>query len=130
MPLTSPPLQKALPAPVIRRAPTSGSSPRSLICVRSAGVSLSDRALRASGRLSVISATPSRTAHKSSVVPVSISMGPSHLHDIPGHRTHRQDCPPQHGLSGLRSGRGAAPDLLSSLAGALALVAPSAAGDG
>ena len=32
-------------------------------------------ALRASGRFSVISATPSRTLHKSSVVPVSISMG-------------------------------------------------------
>ena len=74
MPLTSPPLQKAVPAPVIRMAPTSASSPRSRIWVRKAGVSLSDMALRASGRFSVISATPSRTEHKSSVVPVSISM--------------------------------------------------------
>jgi hypothetical protein len=76
MPLTSPPEQKAVPAPVIRIAPTLGSSPRSLICTRSAGVSLSDMALRASGRLSVISATPSRMTHKSSFVPVSISMEP------------------------------------------------------
>ena len=85
-------------------------------------------ALRASGRLSVISATPSRTEHKSSVVPVSISMGPSPCHDIPGHRTHRQDRPPHHGLSRLRSGSGAAADLLPWLARALAVVAASAAG--
>src|ERR1700730_4516390 len=130
MPLTSPRLQRAVPAPVIRMAPTSGSSPRSLIWVRSAGVSLSDMALRASGRLSVISATPSRTTHKSSVVPVSISMGLSPPHDIPDHRTHRQDRASHHGLSRLRSGRRAAADLLPWLARALAVLAAPAAGDG
>src|SRR6186997_17054 len=116
MPLTSPPLQKAVPAPVIRSAPTLGSLPRSLICVLSAGVSRSDMALRASGRLSVISATPSRTSHKSSVVPVSISMERLLHDDIPGHRTHRQDRPPHHGLPRLRPDRRAAPDLLPRLA--------------
>ena len=74
MPLTSPPLQKAVPAPVISSAPTASSSPRALIWLRSASVRSGDIALRASGRFSVISATPSRTLHKSSVVPVSISM--------------------------------------------------------
>src|SRR5471032_1497833 len=77
MPLTSPPLEKAVPAPVISSAPTVSSAPRSLICVRNAAVRSGDIALRASGRLSVITATPSRTSHKSSVVPVSIFMGAS-----------------------------------------------------
>ena len=72
MPLTSPPAQKAVPAPVISSAPTRGSSPRSLIMRRSAGVSWSDSALRASGRLSVMMATPSRIAHSSWSVPVSM----------------------------------------------------------
>ena len=37
-----------------------------------AGVKVSESALRASGRFSVISATPSRTSHSSCLVPVSI----------------------------------------------------------
>ena len=73
MPLTSPPEQNALPAPVISKAPTAGSSPRSLIMRRSAGVRSGDNALRASGRFSVMMATPSSTRHSSWVVPVSIS---------------------------------------------------------
>src|ERR1700737_1208125 len=72
MPLTLPPAQKAVPAPVIRSAPTSGFSPQVLIIVRNAGVKLSDRALRTSGRLSVMIATRSRIAHSNSLVPVSM----------------------------------------------------------
>ena len=105
-----------------------GSSPRALICVRSAGVSLSDMALRASGRLSVISATPSFTVHKSSVVPVSISMGASlhmtfpvteHTVKTARHTTGYLAC----GAEGAT-----AADLLPWLARALAVVAASAAG--
>src|SRR6266403_1024318 len=73
MPLTSPPAQKALPAPVISIAPTFGSSPHCLIIRRKAGVRWSESALRASGRLSVMTATRSRISHKSSPVPVSTS---------------------------------------------------------
>src|SRR5215475_10188066 len=72
MPLTLPPAQKALPAPVIRSTPTSGFSPQLLIIVRSAGVSVSDMAFFTSGRLSVMIATRSRITHRSSSVPVSI----------------------------------------------------------
>src|SRR5215475_5164458 len=72
MPLTLPPAQKALPAPVIRSTPTSGFSPQLLIIVRSAGVSVSDIAFFTSGRLSVMIATRSRITHSSSSVPVSI----------------------------------------------------------
>src|SRR6185503_9482881 len=125
MALTSPPAQKAVPAPVIRSAPTLSSSPRSLIWLRSAGVNLSDIALRASGRLRVINATPSRTSHKSSFVPVSISMEAcpqeNLRHDIPGHRTHRQDGPPYDGLPRLRSGNRPAADLRPWLARTVAL---------
>src|SRR5436305_10531980 len=72
MPLTLPPAQNAVPAPVISNAPTSGFSPHVLIIVRSAGVRLSDNALRTSGRFSVITATRSRIVQSSSPVPVSI----------------------------------------------------------
>ena len=72
MPLTLPPAQNAVPAPVINSTPTSGFSPQSLIMLRSAGVKLSDRALRTAGRLSVMIATRSRITHKSSSVPVSM----------------------------------------------------------
>src|ERR1700730_10051262 len=72
MPLTSPPAQNAVPAPVISSAPTSGLSPQVLIMVRSAGVSWSDSALRTSGRLSVRMATRSRITQSNSVVPVSM----------------------------------------------------------
>src|SRR3984893_13101720 len=72
MPLTLPPEQNAVPAPVINSAPTSGFSPQVLIMVRSAGVSRSDSALRTSGRFSVITATRSRIAQSNSSVPVSI----------------------------------------------------------
>src|ERR1700754_255374 len=72
MPLTSPPEQNAVPAPVINSAPTSGFSPQVLIMVRSAGVSRSDSALRTSGRFNVITATRSRITQSSSSVPVSI----------------------------------------------------------
>src|SRR3954447_22049071 len=71
MPLTSPPEQNAVPAPVINSAPTSGFSPQALIMLRSAGVNRSDSALRTSGRFSVITATRSRIAQSSSSVPVS-----------------------------------------------------------
>src|SRR4051812_5750937 len=71
MPLTSPPEQNAVPAPVINSAPTSGFSPQVLIMLRSAGVSRSDSALRTSGRFSVITATRSRIAQSNSSVPVS-----------------------------------------------------------
>ena len=71
MPLTLPPAQKAVPAPVISSAPTSGLSPQLLIMLRSAGVKSSESALRTSGRLSVITATRSRIAHSNSLVPVS-----------------------------------------------------------
>src|ERR1700682_3409847 len=72
MPLTLPPAQNAVPAPVIRSTPTSGFSPQVLIMVRSAGVRVSDIALRTSGRFSVMMATRSRITHNSSSVPVSI----------------------------------------------------------
>src|ERR1700733_1658793 len=72
MPLTSPPAQNAVPAPVINSAPTSGFSPQVLIMLRSAGVRWSDSALRASGRFSVMTATRSRIAHNNSLVPVSM----------------------------------------------------------
>ena len=72
MPLTLPPAQNAVPAPVIRSAPTSGFSPQVLIIVRSAGVRWSDSALRTSGRFSVMIATRSRITHSSSSVPVSM----------------------------------------------------------
>jgi hypothetical protein len=77
IPLTSPPEQKALPAPVISNAPTSGSSPLRLIIRRNAGVRWSDREFRASGRFKVITATRSRIAHSSSSVPVSIEIDSS-----------------------------------------------------
>ena len=72
MPLTLPPAQNASPAPVISSAPTSGFSPQVRIIVRSAGVSVSDSALRASGRFSVMTATRSRMTQSSSLVPVSM----------------------------------------------------------
>jgi hypothetical protein len=72
MPLTLPPAQNAVPAPVSSSTPTSGFSPQVLIIVRSAGVRLSDIALRASGRFSVMMATRSRITQRSSLVPVSI----------------------------------------------------------
>ncbi len=72
MPLTLPPAQNAVPAPVISSAPTSGLSPQVLIMVRSAGVRWSDSALRTSGRLSVRMATRSRITQSNSVVPVSM----------------------------------------------------------
>src|SRR5215468_1999921 len=71
MPLTLPPEQNAVPAPVMIRAPTSGFSPHVLIMVRSAGVSSSESELRASGRFSVMTATRSRITQSNSVVPVS-----------------------------------------------------------
>ena len=55
----------AVPAPVISNAPTSGSSPRSRIMRRKAGVRISPSALRDSGRLSVMTATRSLTSHRS-----------------------------------------------------------------
>ena len=72
MPLTLPPAQKAVPAPVSSSAPTPGFSPQALIMLRSAGVRSSDIALRTSGRLSVMMATRSRMTHSSSLVPVSM----------------------------------------------------------
>src|ERR1700738_2017772 len=72
MPFTLPPAQNAVPAPVISSAPTSGLSPQALMMVRSAGVRLSDNALRTSGRLNVTMATRSRLTHSNSVVPVSM----------------------------------------------------------
>src|SRR5216117_3446762 len=77
IPLTSPPEQKAVPAPVISNAPTSGSSPLCLIIRRNAGVRWSDSELRAPGRFKVITATRSRIAHSSSSVPVSIEIDSS-----------------------------------------------------
>jgi hypothetical protein len=74
MPFTLPPAQNAFPAPVKTIAPIPLSSPHSLIILRRAGVRLSDRELRASGRFSVIVATRSRTVHKTSSVPVSIAI--------------------------------------------------------
>ncbi len=89
MPLTLPPEQNAVPAPVMRRAPTCGFSPQVLIMVRSAGVSSSESELRASGRFSVMMATRSRITHKSSLVPVStvisvLMVSPGCLLVIPG----------------------------------------------
>src|SRR5258708_21153268 len=72
MPWTLPAAQKAVPAPVISSTPTSGFSPHVLIMVRSAGVKLSDSALRTSGRFSVMMATRSRIAQSNSPVPVSM----------------------------------------------------------
>src|SRR5260370_25432791 len=83
MPLTSPPAQKAVPAPVIRSAPTSAFSPQVLIMVRSAGVRLSDSALRTSGRFSVMIATRSRITQRSSSVPVSIVVSVVVISDSP-----------------------------------------------
>src|ERR1700744_5350149 len=74
MPLTLPPAQNAVPAPVSSSAPTCGFSPQVLIIVRSAGVRLSDIALRTSGRFSVMIATRSRITHSSSSVPVSTTV--------------------------------------------------------
>src|ERR1700739_2748619 len=72
MPLTLPPAQKALPAPVRSSTPTSGFSPQVLIMARNAGERLSDSALRIAGRFSVMIATWSRMTQRSSSVPVSI----------------------------------------------------------
>src|SRR5437868_8885286 len=72
MPLTLPPAQNAAPAPVSSNTPTSGFSPQALIIARRAGVSVSDIALRTSGRFSVMMATRSRITQSSSSVPVSI----------------------------------------------------------
>src|SRR5437868_4448650 len=83
MAFTSPPAQKALPAPIISNAPTSESSPHCLIIRRSAGVRRSDSALRASGRLSVINATRSRISHNNSAVPVSSSIRFSAMPRLP-----------------------------------------------
>src|SRR5439155_22887721 len=66
--------QNAVPAPVMSKAPTLESSPHCLIMRRSAGVNRSDKALRASGRFNVMSATPSRISHSNSPVPVSTSI--------------------------------------------------------
>ena len=74
MPLTSPPAQKAVPAPVRTSAPTAGSFPKRRTMRRRAGVSSSERAFRASGRLRVRVATPSRSSPSSSSVPVSIAL--------------------------------------------------------
>src|SRR3954462_9176489 len=76
IPLTSPPEQKAVPAPVTSSAPTSGSSPLRLIIRRNAGVRWSDNELRAPGRFKVITATRSRISHSSSSVPVSTAIEP------------------------------------------------------
>src|SRR6202453_5133708 len=83
MPLTSPPAQKAVPAPVINSAPTPGFSPQVLIMVRSAGVRWSDSALRASGRFSVMTATRWRIAHNNSWVPVSMVMSAVVMLELP-----------------------------------------------
>src|SRR6478735_8824485 len=103
--LTSPPEQKAVPAPVISSAPTLSSSDRSLIWVRSAAVRSGDIALRASGRLRVMTATRSRTMHKSSFVPVSMFMEPpamtfpvtEHTVKTDRHTTGYLACGPQDG---------------------------------
>ncbi len=58
IPLMSPPAQNAEPDPVISSAPICGSSAHRWIIRRRAGVSRSDKVLRASGRLSVTIATP------------------------------------------------------------------------
>src|SRR3954449_3753838 len=71
IPLTLPPAQNAAPAPVIRIAPTPGSSPHWRIMRRSAGVNSFDSEFRAAGRFSVIVATRSRISPSSSSVPVS-----------------------------------------------------------
>src|ERR1700681_4526705 len=83
MPLTFPPAQKAVPAAVISSTPTSGFSPQVLIMVRSAGVSVSDIALRTSGRFSVMMATRSRITHNNSSVPVSILVSVVILRPMP-----------------------------------------------
>src|SRR5262245_60373198 len=49
-------------------------------------------------------------------------------HDIPGHRTHPEDAASYDRLPRRRAARFAAPELLPRLAGALAFLAPSAAG--
>src|SRR5260370_36866016 len=67
-----PPAQKAGPVPVLNCVATSGFALMFLIMVRSAGVKLSDSALRTSGRLSVMMATRSRITQSNSLVPVSI----------------------------------------------------------
>jgi hypothetical protein len=80
MPLTSPPAQKAVLAPVIRIDPTLASSPHCLIIRRSAGVSRSESAFLASGRFSVMVATRPSISQSSSSVPVSMEcLGIGHL---------------------------------------------------
>src|SRR5882672_174732 len=83
MPLTSPPAQNAVPAPVMSSAPTLESSPHCLIIRRRAGVRWSESTLRASGRFSVMTATRPRISHNSSPVPVSTSIMPSAISTTP-----------------------------------------------
>src|SRR6188472_1738254 len=101
MPLTLPPAQNAVPAPVSSSAPTPGFSPQALIMLRSAGVRSSDIALRTSGRFSVMTATRSRMTHNSSLVPVSMVMSVAMFPPVvviasvipgrPQHRTRNDD---------------------------------------
>ena len=74
MPDTSPPAQKAVPAPVMTTAPQRGSSSSVSRVARSAGVRMSPRALRLCGLLRVIVATPSARSQSSSFVPVSMEV--------------------------------------------------------
>ncbi len=68
---TSPPAQKALPAPVSRIDPHGGVVVALAIILCSACDIGGDRAFLASGRLKRMVATPSATLHRRSVVPVS-----------------------------------------------------------
>ena len=71
IPLTSPPAQKAWPAPVTKTARARESSFSEPMVRRSAGLNVSESALRTSGRFSVKIATPSSMRASSSSVPVS-----------------------------------------------------------
>jgi hypothetical protein len=74
---------KRFPGAPDEQGPTVESSPHWLIMRRSAGVSWSDKALRASGRFSVTSATRSRISHSNSPVPVSTSIRSSAIGPVP-----------------------------------------------
>ena len=71
MPFTSPPAQKAPPAPVSTSAPTSEATSASAIAAISPSIIGVDIALRRSGRFSVMVITPSAISTPMSSVPVS-----------------------------------------------------------
>src|SRR2546422_2076346 len=90
--LTSPPAQKARPAPVTTTQRTAGSSSTSSAAWKSSRPRLRLNALNASGRLSVIVATPSRRSRVKNWKSMAVVLRSGPLRAPAGHaRNHVQD---------------------------------------